>query len=127
LVALGDGARRRLPRARMSPMRRLRLVSLVCAAIVLVALGLFLRRAMQSAEAERAARHRAIADRALDEMERELTRWLQAEENRAYGQYRFLLVGAAPCPARPRPPLSQPPADPFVVGYFQIEPDGSVT
>lgn len=108
-------------------MRRLLLVSLVVSTAVVVALGLLVHRALQSVEVERASRHRAVADRALDEMERELTRWLQAEESRPYEEYRFFVVPSEPGLVLGRSPLSRPPAYPFVVGYFQVEPDGSVT
>ena len=53
-------------------MQRLLAVSLAVSAVVLVALGLLVHRALQSVEVERAARHRTVADRAVDEMEREL-------------------------------------------------------
>jgi signal transduction histidine kinase len=108
-------------------MRRLLLVSLLVGAVVVVAMALLVQRALQSVEIERAARHRAVADRVLDEMERELTAWLVREEERPYEQYRFFVVPQEPGLRLARSPLSEPAADPFVLGYFQVEPNGSVT
>ena len=108
-------------------MRRLRVVFAVVSAVVLVALALLVRRALQSVAVERAAGHRTVAERAFDEMERELTTWLAVEEARSYEEYRFFVVPADGSLALARSPLSQPPAQPFVVGYFQVEPDGAVT
>jgi signal transduction histidine kinase len=108
-------------------MRRLLAVSLVVSAVVVVALGLLVHRALQSVEVERAARHREVGDRVVDEMERELTLWLQAEESRPYEEYRFFVVPAEPGLRLVRSPLSHAPALPFILGYFQVEPDGTVS
>ena len=108
-------------------MRRLLAVSLFVSAVVVVALGLLVHRALESVEVEREARHRAVADRVIDEMERELTGWLQAEENRPYEEYRFFVVPTDAGQRLVRSPLSEAPALPFVIGYFQVEPDGTVT
>jgi signal transduction histidine kinase len=118
---------RRATVSRLGTSRRLLAVFLLVSAFVVVALGLLVRRALQSAAVERAALHRAVADRVLDEMERELTLWLQAEESRPYEEYRFFVVPAEAGLRLERSPLSRPPALPFVRGYFQVEPDGTVT
>jgi signal transduction histidine kinase len=111
------------------PVIRIRIVFAVLAVALLVPTGLLVRRALESVEVERAARHRTVAGRVFDEMERSLSEFLSREEERPFGHYRFyytpegavLGVGAVA-----RSPLADPPDRDFVVGYFQVDPDGSV-
>jgi signal transduction histidine kinase len=109
--------------------RRIRLVFLVLAAALLVPTGLLVRRALESVEVERAARHRTVAERVFDEMERSLSEFLAREEERPFGHYRFYytpdaaVIGVG---ALARSPLAAPPDRDFVVGYFQMDPDGSL-
>jgi hypothetical protein len=109
--------------------RRIRIVFVVLAVALLVPTGLLVRRALESVEVERAARHRTVAERVFDEMERSLSELLSREEERPFGHYRFYytpegaVIGAG---ALARSPLADPPDRDFVVGYFQVDPDGSV-
>jgi signal transduction histidine kinase len=104
-------------------MRRVRLALLGLALAVALPVGILLARALQAAEAERQIRHDAVAGRAFDEMERVLTAWLEREEARPFDAYGFYRGEGA---ARIRTPLSQEPSEPFVVGAFQVDPDGTV-
>ncbi|MCP4662418.1 MAG: hypothetical protein GY856_44030, partial [bacterium] len=73
--------------------------------------------------------HRTVADRIIDEMERELTALLRREEDRPFAHYRYFYVpDEAPAPViqLTRSPLAAPPEEAFIVGYFQIDPDGTV-
>jgi signal transduction histidine kinase len=110
-------------------MSRLRLVFVLVAAVVLVPLLLLARRALSSAQAERALESRALADRVVDEMERELTAFLRREEDRPFSHYRHLAVPDDPAAgaALVRSPLADPLPEPFVVGPFQLAPGGEVT
>ena len=54
-------------------MKRIRIVFVLLALVLLVSLALVVDRAFDSVAAERAMRHRALADRIVDEMERELS------------------------------------------------------
>src|SRR5437867_3015113 len=74
-------------------------------------MGLLIERALRSVTLERQMRHQALAERIFDEMERGLSRLLEQEEQRAFDQY---VTDAGP------------PAFPFVIAYFQVEPDGKV-
>src|SRR5262249_39524597 len=110
-------------------MRRFRLVFAGVCLVLLVPLGLVVWRAVASVALERDLRQRAVADRVFDECERALSGLLAAEEARPFGHYGFTWtppgqVGGAV--AVTRSPLSEPPALDFVVGHFQIDPDGSV-
>jgi signal transduction histidine kinase len=110
-------------------MRRIRLVFVVLAVALLVPTGLLVRRALTSVEVERSARHRTVAERVFDEMERSLSEFLSREEERPFGHYRFYytpegaVIGVG---ALARSPLAEPPDRDFVIGYFQVDPDGSV-
>ncbi len=70
-------------------MRRIRLVFLLLAVLLLVPIGLLVQRALESVALERQVSHRAVAERLIDEMERELSRILRAEEERPFAHYRF--------------------------------------
>jgi len=99
------------------------------AVALLVPTGLLVRRALTSVEVERSARHRTVAERVFDEMERSLSEFLSREEERPFGHYRFYytpegaVIGVG---ALARSPLAEPPDRDFVIGYFQVDPDGSV-
>jgi len=108
-------------------LKKLRWIIALLALGLLLPVALLLREALESIAVERTMRHRTVADRIIDEMERELTAWLRAEEDRPYDHYRFFYLP----PETPRDfvqsPLSEAPSESFVIGYFQIEPDLSVS
>jgi signal transduction histidine kinase len=95
-------------------------------ALMLVALGigapvaLLAWRALDGLAMERAVRHQAVAERAFDEMERALSQFLAREEARPFEHYAFYLRSGE------RSPLSHPGEEPFLVGAFQVDPDGDV-
>jgi signal transduction histidine kinase len=106
--------------------RRFRLLFIVIAAALLVPAALLSRRALWSVEIERSARHQSVAERLFDEMERALSGFLSAEEQRPFAHYeREYTPAGEPPGAAARSPLADPPALPFVIGYFQRDPDGS--
>jgi signal transduction histidine kinase len=91
-------------------------------------MGLLVQRALESVALERQVSHRAVAERLFDEMERELSRILRAEEERPFAHYRFDAFGDAVAGREgggSAPPLDAPASLPYVAGYFQIDPDGS--
>jgi signal transduction histidine kinase len=96
---------------------RLRLVLVLLAIALVVPSALLVNRALRGAEAESAARHQAVAERLFDEMERTLTDLVTREEARPVEAWR------ASDGAR----LAELPPEPFVLAYFQVEPDGRVT
>ena len=101
-------------------MRRIRLVFVLLAALLLVPMGLLVQRALESLALERQVSHRAVAERLLDEMERELSRILRAEEERPFAHYRFDDFADGASGSGGGAVASRP----YVVGYFQIDPDG---
>ncbi len=102
-------------------MRRVTLVLLLLALGLAIPVSILVVRALESAAVEEENRHRLIAERAFDEMESTLSRFLAGEEARPFDAYRFYPSGEPP----DRSPLAAAPSMPFVVGYFQIDPDGS--
>ena len=114
-------ARRRL--------RRLVLGSLLCLAIPL---ALLLSRIYTQLEREVVYQYRAAAEEVVYRLNQRLADILQTEENRTFDEYSFLKVTTNPLlqgTAVTTSPLSElPPRStvPGVMGYFQINPDGSV-
>ena len=100
-------------------MRRIRLALLLVALGLGIPVAVLAYRALDGLALERAVRHQAVAERVFDEMERALSTWLAEEEARPFEHYRFYAA-----PDR-RSPLAAIGED-FVVGAFQVDPDGSV-
>ena len=108
-------------------MERLRKVFVLLVVVLMVPLLLLLKRALASVEVEREARHRAVADRLLDEMEGELSAWLQREEGRPYAHYRYFFLPddlSAELRVYQQSPLADEPTESFAIGPFQFDPRG---
>src|SRR2546427_9614789 len=90
-------------------MRRIRLLFLGLSAVLLVPMALLLHRAIGSVALERQMRHRTVAERVFDEMERALSDFLVREEARSYDQ-----------------PVGTEPEPPFVLGRYRIDAAGRV-
>ncbi len=103
-------------------MRRLRIAIAAIALSLAVPIGLLIHRAVESIRFERTMRHRAVTDRIFDELERALSEWLAREEGRPVDHYRFYMRRDEAL----RSPLSERPAEPFIVAYFQVDPDGGI-
>ncbi len=115
---------------RRAPLWRLGLGVGALVLVVGLGLGAIVVGALKAARAERELAHQVLADRAFDAMEAELSTLVATEEARSFLQYRRtytpegLLSGRG---ARVLSPLAAPPADPAVLGYFQVDPDGRVS
>ena len=92
-------------------MRRIRLLFLAFSLALLGPVALLVHRALQSVTLERQMRHQAVAERVFDEMERSLSRLLEREEERPFDEYAAGIEASAL---------------PFVLGHFQVDPDGTI-
>jgi signal transduction histidine kinase len=90
--------------------RRIRFVFLLLAVVLLVPMGLLVQRAFESVALERRVSHRAVAERLVDEMERELSRFLRSEDERAIDDERFISGAGS--------------GDAVVLGWFQVDSSG---
>jgi len=102
-------------------MRRIRLTILLVSVALALPVGMLVWRTLEGLALERAVRHQALAERTFDEMERALSRILEREEARPPTHYRFYLEESGA-----RSPLAAPLAEDFVIGAFQVDPDGSL-
>ena len=107
-------------------MARFRIRFALVAVVLLVPTALLVARALRGVGIEREARHRIVADRVFDEMERALSAFLEDEESRPFGHYGDFHTPPGQAVAV-RSPLAGEPALPFVIGHFQIDPAGRVT
>ena len=108
-------------------MRRIRLALVALALLLLLGVGALVYRALASIETEKAIRHEVLADRLFDEVERSLTGLIEREEARSPLEYRFFYVPEGQIPGSGGlvlSPLAGQPAQDYVLGYFQVEPDG---
>jgi signal transduction histidine kinase len=90
--------------------RNLRLIVVALAIGLAVPVVLLVHRAVRSVALERELRHRTVAERVFDEMERTLSDFLRVEEGRPVEGW-----------------AATAPATPFTLGYFEIAPDGGIT
>ena len=95
-------------------------------------LAILLSRVYTHLEREVFYQYRSTAEEVVQHLKQRLAEVLQAEENRAFDEYSFLNVAARPLlqsAAVTTSPLSELPpksAVPGLLGYFQINPDGSL-
>ncbi len=103
-------------------MKKLRFYMIVFAVLVSLPLAFVAWRTYAALDREAEAQMRFFAERLLDEIEAELGDLVRREENRAVDEYRHSLVhDGKTVPS----PLAGPPAESFIAGYFQNNPDGS--
>jgi signal transduction histidine kinase len=100
---------------------RVRWALALLAFLVGVPVALLVARALAAERFETEVQHQVVAERAFDEMERALSVWLAEEEARPFEAYAWERPAGAP-PS----PLEGAPGAPFVLAYFQIDPDGTL-
>lgn len=108
-------------------MKRLRFFILFFCLALSVPLGYFVLRTHQSLAQEERAQLRFFAETIFAEMEREMAAIVQKEEGRAVDEYNFQHIPdtADGSGVAVRSPLSRTPGVPYILGYFQNNPDGS--
>jgi signal transduction histidine kinase len=108
--------------------KRLKILILIFCLALSIPLAYFVFRTYRSLEQEDVAQLRYFAVTIFDQMEEELASLVIKEEKRPIDQYsyNYLAPGQVSGSERlSRSPLSQPPKDPYILGYLQNNPDGS--
>ena len=106
-------------------MKRLLILILIFCVTLSVPLGYFVWRTYRGLKQEETATLSFFADTLLDEIEQALEALVQMEEARAIDEYNFYMSPAGGRHKEKRSPLSHLPAQPYILGYFQNNPDGS--
>ena len=109
-------------------MKRLKLIIWIIFLSLSVPMGYFIVQTYRGLKGEETARLRFFADTIFDEIENELMQIVHAEESRLVDEYNPIDLpdGADQAAGSPQPsPLSQESSIPYVLGYFQNNPDGS--
>jgi signal transduction histidine kinase len=106
-------------------MKRLQILILIFCVTLSVPLGYFVMRTYRGLEQEETATLRFFANTLFDEMEQALEALVQMEEARAIDEYNFYMSPPGGRHEENRSPLSHLPAQRYILGYFQNNPDGS--
>lgn len=103
-------------------MKKLRLTMILFGILISLPLAFVAWRTYGSLNRESQSQVRFFAERLLDEIEAELADLVRREEDRAVDEYRHTMV----LPDGPSvSPLAGVPAEGYILGYFQNNPDGS--
>lgn len=103
-------------------MKKLRLSMFLFGILISLPLAFVAWRTYGSLNRESHSQVRFFADRFLDEIEAELAELVRREEDRAVDEYRHNMVQPGGTMVSP---LSRVPAEDYILGYFQNNPDGS--
>ncbi|MGD2038934.1 MAG: HAMP domain-containing sensor histidine kinase [Desulfobacterales bacterium] len=106
-------------------MKRLQILILIFFVALSVPLGYFVLSTYRGLEQEEAATLNFFANTLFDEMERALEALVKMEEARAIDEYNFYMSPPGGRHAENRSPLSHLPAQDYILGYLQNNPDGS--
>ena len=109
-------------------MKRLKILILIFCVCVSVPLGYFVWQTYRGLAQEEAATLRFFANTLFDEIEQALATLVQREEARVIDEYNFYMSSARRFQDETdatRSPLSRLPAENYILGYFQNNPDGS--
>jgi signal transduction histidine kinase len=109
-------------------MKRLQILILIFCIALSIPLAYVVVRTYHGLHQEEAARLSYFADTLFDEMEQGLGSIVNREEDRAIDEYNFYMTPSGryrDSTDEKRSPLSRPPQDNYILGYFQNNPDGS--
>lgn len=112
-------------------MRKLRIYFLLVFLALAIPYAVLLRRSYANLDEESYFFYRRSAESVISSVAQQLTQRLQAEADRSYTEYRYIHVPERPVPNQEGlnvSPLAAFPVQsnlPGVLGYFQIDPDGS--
>ncbi|MDA3963319.1 MAG: HAMP domain-containing sensor histidine kinase [Planctomycetota bacterium] len=110
-------------------MRRLNLVLVGMVLLLLGGVAALLWRGFTAIDKEQDLAHQLLAERLFDEFERELDVLVRSEDSRSFADYRYFVIPEAQVPGSvgvSRSPLVAEPRAPYLLGYLQRDPDGSL-
>lgn len=109
-------------------MRKLWLCACALASILVIGEGVLISRALAAIDREERLEHERVAARVASELDRRLGDLIAGEAERPFTQYRYFSVpngSVAGALALEVTPLARVPEQPWLIGHFQIDPDGS--
>ena len=109
-------------------MKRLKLLIIIFSLALSIPLAYFVFRTYRGLEQEEVATLRFFADTVFDSMEGALAEMVKKEEGRAIDEFNYQVFpsGRPGDAGQLKPsPLSRPPREPYILGYFQNNPNGS--
>ena len=109
-------------------MKKLKLLIVIFSLALSIPLAYFVVRTYRGLEQEEVATLRFFADTLFDKMEGALAEMVKKEEGRAIDEFNYEVFPSdrQTDAGKPQPsPLSRPPRENYVLGYFQNNPDGS--
>jgi len=109
-------------------MKKLKLLIVIFSLALSIPLAYFVVRTYRGLEQEEVATLRFFADTLFDKMEGALAEMVKKEEGRAIDEFNYEVSpsGRQTDAGQLQPsPLSRPPRESYVLGYFQNNPDGS--
>ncbi|MCO4746635.1 MAG: hypothetical protein KC912_17705 [Proteobacteria bacterium] len=101
-------------------------VLVLIAVALTAALAMLANRALAVADREAALQREVIAERLFDDMEQTLTAFIAQEDARPFDHWRPTVLAQGSATLVPSP-LAEGPPESFVVAYFQIDPDATVS
>lgn len=113
----------------MSSLNRLRLFIILFSLALAVPMGYFVHLSKKSLAQEEAEELHFFARSLMERMEADLSELITREEERPLDEYGETVTRGGPMPWNKKvypSPLTQEPEETFIVGYVQINPDGSV-
>jgi signal transduction histidine kinase len=106
------------------PLVRVRLALAGAGLVLLVGLGVLLASAIEAGQREQTLREQAVIARVFDELEGTLATFVASEQARPFVQWRHLWVAPGTTVNQVSPLARAQPQRPWLVGYYQIEPEG---
>jgi len=108
--------------------KRLWIYALVLAGLLVAGESVLIGRALAAIGREERLEHERVAARVVSELDRRLDEIVAGEEERPFTQYRYFCVPAGAVSgslALQVSPIAKTPTNPWLVGHYQIDPDGS--
>jgi len=109
-------------------LHRVRIAAAALAAVLTLGVAALVAHALRSGERARRLEHAQVAERVFAAIERRLTALVEREEARPFAHYRYFVVPEDAVPGTRSlaiSPLAAPVSEPGIIGWFQIDPDGS--